>query len=219
MSKQVSVDTLRKLVEDMVAMGNKSVKFNDNVTIEIKQYLPIENKRILIELVIKNSFIKDDRGIDRFDATIKEVLLNFFIARDYTNLNTMNDPFEMYDVLKSTGLMDFIKSNIPESELIQLQEMVEERIYEEYRLQKLNVNIGHKIEGILEILNRKLAEGINTMKGFNPTEQLGILTEFLDEEQKSKLQEVQDNKGDKTINTSTEINDELNKLMDVVDKQ
>lgn len=186
MAKKVSVEKLRKLTKETRALKTVEVSYKD-VEFEVKQYLPIEHKRVIVELIARNSFVYDeDSKLHRFESTIKEAMLGYFITKEYTNFNIVSDPFEMYDLVKSTGVLDVIIEAIPHEEVIQLEAMVEDRIAEEYRIQELNTSIGHKIEDTLVILNRKMSEAINAMTNFDP-KQLEMLTSFLNEDQKAEL--------------------------------
>lgn len=193
MAKKIAVGTLRELVKNVNKTQNKKITFQE-LEFEVKQYLPIEEKRIIVELVTKNSFTFDEEiKLNRFESVIKETMLGYFIARDYTNINTINDPFEMYDILKSIGLLDVIIDAIPAKEINQLKSMVEDRISEEYRIQEISTSFGYKLEDTIDILNTKMTEAINTMTDFDP-KQLKMLTRFLDKDQENEMKLVNDNK-------------------------
>lgn len=186
MEKMVTVETLRGLADKLGVFKEKEVE-HEGIKINVKQYLPVEEKRVIAELVTLNAFVDEENlYIRRFDFAIKEALLGYSIAKHYTNLQPMNDPFEMYDLLVSTKLLDVILSNIPESELRQLEEIVDERIAEEHRLQEITNTLGYKLEDTLNTLNRNMEEAINTIFNFDP-KQLTTLTQFLTEEQKAEL--------------------------------
>lgn len=217
MAKQVSTETLRNLIKTMKIGEPIKIQF-EGIEFEVIEYLSVERKRLIIELIIQNAFVKDTRGIDRLDEPIKEAMTNFFIAREYTNFSVMDDPFEMYDALKSTGLMEVIRDSVGE-DIELLENMLHDRICEEHRLQELDTNIGHKLESTVNVINSKLAEGINTLKNFNPGEQLGLLTSFMNVEDNDKLQDIQDKKGEKNGTVKVDnVNDKIDKLVESVEK-
>ena len=180
MTKKVSVKTIRELTKILEVNEPKVIDF-EGIKVEIKQYLPIEEKRIIIELVVQNSLIYEEyKKLNRIDGAVREVMFGYLIVKHYTNINLMNDPFEMYDTLVVTGLYDEIINNIPELEFGSLLNLLNDRMEEEFRLSELELSIGHKLEDTLGVLNRKMAEAIETITKFDPS-QLQMLTSFMDE--------------------------------------
>ena len=93
----------------------KTVTFNEQ-TIEVKQYLPINDKLELISNVINYSH--DDNN---FANPVKvSVFTALEIMYAYTNINFTDkqkeDPTKLYDALISSGLVDEVINAIPESE-------------------------------------------------------------------------------------------------------
>ena len=93
----------------------KSIAFNDQV-IEVKQYLPINNKLELISNVINLS--ADDNN---FANPVKiHVFTTLEVIEQYTNINftekQKEDPTKLFDLLESSGLSDLILETIPKAE-------------------------------------------------------------------------------------------------------
>lgn len=93
----------------------KTIEFNEQ-TIEVKQYLPINDKLELISNVINASH--DDNN---FANPVKiSVFTTLEIMYVYTNINFTDkqkeDPTKLYDMLISSGLVAAVVNAIPEAE-------------------------------------------------------------------------------------------------------
>ena len=93
----------------------KTINFNDSV-IEVKQYLPIMDKLAIIGMAINNA-----ADGNRFVNTLKlDIYLHLEIVFAYTNINftdtQKSDLVKLYDLLKSSGLIDLVISEIPSAE-------------------------------------------------------------------------------------------------------
>ena len=94
----------------------KNIEFNEQI-IEVKQYLPINEKLELISSVINSAADENN-----FSNPIKEnVFLTLEILYHYTNINFTDkqkeDPVKLYDLVVSSGLVDKVTDLIPEEEL------------------------------------------------------------------------------------------------------
>lgn len=89
----------------------------NGVDIEVKKYLPINNKLILISNVI-NSAVDQDAT---FKNPVKtEVFGSLEILYNYTNLSFTDkqkeDPSKLYDLLEENGVIEAVVAAIPETE-------------------------------------------------------------------------------------------------------
>jgi hypothetical protein len=94
----------------------KIVKINDDIEIEVKQYLPINEKLILISNVINDSADENN-----FANPLKIMLFaSLQIIQYYTNLTFTDkqreDPGKLYDLLSSNEVIDKIIDAIPQKE-------------------------------------------------------------------------------------------------------
>lgn len=85
--------------------------------IEVKQYLPINEKLELISSVINSAADENN-----FSNPVKEnVFLTLEILYHYTNINFTDkqkeDPVKLYDLVASSGLVNKVTDLIPEEEL------------------------------------------------------------------------------------------------------
>jgi hypothetical protein len=103
----------------------KIITYNDQ-EIEIKQYLPVEDKATLIDAIIANSI--SDNGF--FNPFKLRIITNFEIIKAYTNVSftekqSTDNFFKTYDAL-AFDFIDVVFENIPEDELEEIFESVEE---------------------------------------------------------------------------------------------
>ena len=103
----------------------QTLKYNDEI-IEVKQYLPIQDKLALISRVI--SYAADQYN---FTNSVKlDLFLSLEIMYEYTNINftekQKENPTKLYDLLEENGLIDAVISLIPSTEYQTLYEGVAE---------------------------------------------------------------------------------------------
>ena len=115
-------------------------------TVEVKQYLPIQEKMELIAAVLnqcqdENNFINEAK---------MSLFMNLEIVYRYTNINftekQKEDPAKLYDLLAGSGLFDDIFAVLPQREyksIVMWLSKTAEHIYE-YR---------NSIYGILDAMN------------------------------------------------------------------
>lgn len=114
-------------------LGLKKIEDTKTITvcdqgIEVKQYLPINDKINIITNVIQNS--ADDNN---FANPVKvEVFANLEIIYAYTNISftekQKEDPTKLYDLLEENGVIAAIIEAIPQSEYTLLLGWIEETI-------------------------------------------------------------------------------------------
>lgn len=113
----------------------KTIEYNDQV-IEIKQYLPIQEKLQLIGRVIEFAHEQDQN----YSNPVKvKIILLLEIIFTYTNITftekQKEDLAKLYDAFCDSGLLKEIFNNIPESELVVLEEGVKDTIESIYKYQ------------------------------------------------------------------------------------
>ena len=128
----------------------ETIKFND-VDIEVKQYLPTEEKFKLIERVLSNS--NDDNN---FKNPMKvNIFTDLEIIFAYTNLTFTDkqkeDVQKLYDLLDENGVIESVIKAIPQYEYTNLISAISETIdsYYKYRNSAL---------GILEIISKDYSD-------------------------------------------------------------
>lgn len=115
--------------------------------IEIKQYLPINDKLILISNVINSSL----DGNNFYNPLKIELFTMLAIVEAYTNISFTDkqkeDPCKLYDLLESNGLIIAIINAIPKEEYETLVETIEEQTKSIY-------SYNNSIYGILDTISQ-----------------------------------------------------------------
>ena len=125
----------------------KTVNINNNV-IEVKQYLPINDKLALISRVIN---LSHDSSNNFANPVQVEVIGTVEIIMAYTNLSftekQKEDYAKLYDLLEENGITKDLISAIPEDEYAFLINGINESIEAVYKYQD-------SILGILEVISQ-----------------------------------------------------------------
>lgn len=109
----------------------QTIEFNGQ-NIEVRQYLPLEDKLNLITEVVNNS--ADEQN---FANPMKVQLWTALeIVFYYTNLNITDkqkeEPLKLYDMLLSSGLYEEIRRTIPIGEYLDINQSIQESVKSVY---------------------------------------------------------------------------------------
>lgn len=121
----------------------KTINFN-NAAIEVKQYLPVQEKIALIESVV-NGVDSDTVGYKFVNYMQIEILSTIGIIKYYTNLSFTDkqteDIYKFYDNLVGSGLYEIILNAIPEDEYSFIMSQIENilRTIYEYKTSFLGI--------------------------------------------------------------------------------
>ncbi len=114
--------------------SHATVVFNEQ-SIEVKQYLPVNEKLDLISWVINQS--ADD--LKFYNVGKLDIFKHIAIAQHYTNITftekQLSDPAHLYDLLVSSGLMDEIKNAIPNGEIWWVDDVLDDTVDSIYKYQ------------------------------------------------------------------------------------
>jgi hypothetical protein len=154
--------------------SNKDIKtiiWNDQ-EIEIKQYLPIDEKLSLIGTIINNS--AEDAKF--YNVGKIEIFTALNIIYEYTNINFTDkqkeDVCKLYDLLVSSGLYEIIVSNIPVSELDWIHEVVWDSIDSIYKYQDSILGI---LDAVSQDYNNLSLDAATLQKDIANPETLALL--------------------------------------------
>lgn len=103
---------MQKLVEFVSNSKNKLLKQEQlegaiAKHIETKKYLPIKQKKELIESIVNECILYED-GVYKFDDIDKYICFTMRVIEAYTNLELSDDIEDDYDMLCEAGLLDMI---------------------------------------------------------------------------------------------------------------
>lgn len=152
-----------------------TVNFNGNI-IEIKKYLPIEEKLDLVAFVLNNSADQNN-----FANPLKmEVFMNLGILYYYTNITFTDkqkeDAPKLYDLVEENGLVDAVIAEMDELEYDTITKAVDETIKEFYKYKNSAMGIMEMITTDYSNLSLE-AEEIN--KNLSNPENLALLKDVL----------------------------------------
>ena len=157
----------------------KTITCGENV-IEVKQYLPINDKIYVITIILNNS--QDENG---FDNPLKiNVYFNLELIYHHTNINFTDkqkkDVTKLFDLFEESGLLLEIIKIIPEDEYNNLLNWIQETIDNFYKRQNSALEIMEQISADYKDLNfneegiqKKLADPNNLSLLKNVMIQLG----------------------------------------------
>ena len=142
----------------------KTITINNN-QIEIKQYLPVNEKLDLIARVINGAHDQNN-----FPNPIKiEVIGTLEMIMAYTNISftekQREDEAKLYDTLLSSGLLDMIINAIPEDDYRELKEYIE---ILEQKLENNEKSMAAKLSDFMEMLPDKMKEAAEIAEKFDP---------------------------------------------------
>ena len=123
-----------------------TINFQDEQVIEVKQYLPLEEKLALISDIINKSW---DSEANFYNPCQYEVYTNFEVIKKYTNLafteKQEEDFYKTYDLLDSNEIIKQVQQAIPKDEMDFIKNGVEKVIKAVYEYD-------HSVFGILEAI-------------------------------------------------------------------
>lgn len=146
-----------------------TLEYNDQI-IEVKTYLPIQEKLLLIQNII-NSSIEEEGNF--YNPGKVDLFLTLNIIEYYTNIKLTpkqkNETFcETYDLLISNGLFDKIIEAIPQEEISALYGFISESVSSvyEYRTSAMGIleSLGNNYEALdfeATEIQKKLADPNN----------------------------------------------------------
>lgn len=138
---KISFSKLGCTVNDNVTV----IKFNDQ-DIEVKEYLPVNDKLDLISWVINQS--ADE--LKFYNVGKLYIFKAIALIQHYTNIKftdkQLEDVPKLYDLLTSSGLVDEILANIPTSERWWIDEVLNDTVKSIYQYQ-------NSVMGILDTVN------------------------------------------------------------------
>ena len=153
----------------------KEINYNEQI-IEIRQYLPVNDKLILISNVINSSYDRNN-----FYNPIKvEIFSMLNIIEKYTNITftekQKEDPCKLYDLLESSGLINLIINEIPKEEYETLIEGIENSIKAIYKYKNSLLGI---LENVSQDYSNLNLDATEIQKKLNDPNNLEFLKDVL----------------------------------------
>lgn len=106
-------------------VGTTKITLNDATDLEVRAYLPVNEKIALIEYVVNHAL---DESTGRFSPIREGIFFDLALVHFYAGINFEDDVIaaEAYDALDTNGVFDKIIAAIPESEYESIVDLVSE---------------------------------------------------------------------------------------------
>jgi hypothetical protein len=158
---KVPFSKLKCKIDDSI----KEVKLNEEITIEVKQYLPIQEKLGLIGRVIELAHEQDANYSNPVKISVYRELEMIFA---YTNIafteKQKEDSAKLYDMLISSGILKIIIDSIPTEEYCSISCGIDASIKAIYQYQNSALGI---LDGIKNNYNETEFDVENLQKAIN----------------------------------------------------
>lgn len=145
-------------------------KAGEEVYYEIKRYLPIKDKIELVQNVINQSV--DENGF--YNPMRVDLFLTLEFVYAYTNLSFTDkmkeDPFKLYDLLVSTGIILDVINGTDEKEYVKVRDDVYNTIENIYKYKNSIMGILDAVStdySNLELDSTKIQEALNDPESIN----------------------------------------------------
>lgn len=126
----------------------KTININ-NIDVEVKQYLPMEQKQNVVKKVLELALDSPYSFVDplQVDIIITLEMLAAYTNIDFEKISEEKDIFEIYDIVEEEGISDAVFRSIPSYEYKFIKDTVEESLDAFYKYK-------NSFLGILENVNQ-----------------------------------------------------------------
>lgn len=171
---KVPFSKLKCKIDDSV----KEVKLTDDIVIEVKQYLPIQEKLELIGNIVMQAHEQDENYSNPVKAKVFEDLEIIFA---FTNLSFTDKQKEdlpkLYDMLFSSGIINKVIEAIPTEEIRAIDKGTMDSINAIYKYQNSIMGILNMLKDEQNLVIHNVDEVVNKL---NTPSQFQMLTDILE---------------------------------------
>ena len=133
--------------------------------IETKKYLPIKQKKELVESIVNECILYED-GVYKFDDIDKYICFTMRVIAAYTNLELSDDIEDDYDVLCEAGVLDMV-INTFKKEYDEVNILLQMKCDYILSSNSLEAQVGKLFDGVLEKLDIITQALANKVEGFD----------------------------------------------------
>ena len=133
--------------------------------IETKKYLPIKQKKELVESIVNECILYED-GVYKFDDIDKYICFTMRVIAAYTNLELSDDIEDDYDVLCEAGVLDMV-INTFKKEYDEVNILLQMKCDYVLSSNSLEAQVGKLFDGVLEKLDIITQALANKVEGFD----------------------------------------------------
>lgn len=157
-----------------------SCQINDNISLEIRQYLPIDEKANLIQFIVNHAL---DQMTGCFSPVRVEVYFSIAVCKWYAGITftdkQMTEVSKTYDLLEENGVIDKIISVIPENEINFMNELVNDTIDDIARYNSSAAGIIQAMSANADGLDNQITEILDKVKNGENMETLSVIKDVV----------------------------------------
>ena len=157
-----------------------SGQINDNISLEIRQYLPIDEKANLIQFIVNHAL---DQMTGCFSPVRVEVYFSIAVCKWYAGITftdkQMTEVSKTYDLLEENGVIDKIISVIPENEINFMNELVNDTIDDIARYNSSAAGIIQAMSANADGLDNQITEILDKVKNGENMETLSVIKDVV----------------------------------------
>lgn len=157
-----------------------SCQINDNISLEIRQYLPIDEKANLIQFIVNHAL---DQMTGCFSPVRAEVYFSIAVCKWYAGITftdkQMTEVSKTYDLLEENGVIDKIISVIPENEINFMNELVNDTIDDIARYNSSAAGIIQAMSANADGLDNQITEILDKVKNGENMETLSVIKDVV----------------------------------------
>ena len=145
----------------------KEVQYGDKV-LEVKQYLPQEEKGALIKFVLESAL---DPVTNVFSPLRLDIYFAIAVAAWYMGIEfseeDLNDAGKLYDILETNGINQLIVNNVPAAEYEDVQRLVAETAADMAKFNTSFVGVMNNLQNSNMDINSQLEDILSKIKDEN----------------------------------------------------
>ncbi len=190
-NNKIKYSDLKKAVALDRKENIKLVDYN-GFTIQIKQYLPIAEK-VGFASAVYNSAKYEDTDLNIISENTLDIAFKNLLVETYTNLTLSKNPIESYDMLVDSGLYNVVCDNIPEKELLDIQQALENHIITKQNEFEQSMKLEYIIKNAIDNLLFKLENFVSSIPSTEEMKELPDIVKNIYGQMKSGIDNL---KGD-----------------------
>lgn len=133
----------------------------DYSNIEIKYYLPLSAKKIIVNNILETCIFENEEGFKIIDYSLLYMIKQFKIINEYTNIDfSEEDLFNVYDQLSEKSIIEYVLSKIDTKEIEFFDTIIEKEIQQMYI-------VNNSLQSVLSKTLNKVIDKIPDSKEIN----------------------------------------------------
>lgn len=134
----------------------------ENKPVQVLRYLPVQEKEDIIEIAYQKAIINSN-----FNPILFNIYFLLNVVYSYTNLTFTDeqrrDEKKLYDMICSSGLLDIILNNIPESEMTFFKDNIEDYVSQSLVQDYSAVGIFNNVVGSFNTFSKVISDKLSNV--------------------------------------------------------